>query len=500
MQETTTSIWRKTAPETPRPAFRGHLHTQVAIIGAGLAGVLIADHLRDFGIPSVLLEANCVGSGQTQNSTAKITSQHGMIYDALIRNFGEKKARQYATANEESVRAYGRMIRERNIDCGYREAPAYLYTRTSKEPMEREAEAAARMGISARFQKDTELPFPIAGAVCFDRQACFHPLRFVQAVSKGLTIYERSPVLSVNGNRLRLPGGEVEAEAIVFACHFPFVNWPGAYFMRMHQERSYVLALQSAWRPKGLYYGVDNGGLSFREAEGWLLAAGENHRTGENSGGGRYEKLLSRVRSILPDARETARWSAQDCIPLDGMPYIGRFSSAAPNWYVATGFAKWGMSSAMVSALLIAGSIAGREPEWAEAFSPARFRLSASARNLVTDTVQTFKGLSRTAFVIPDTTLQKLPNGHGGIVEADGEKAGVYKDEQGRCFVVEPRCPHLGCQLEWNPDEKSWDCPCHGSRFRYDGSLLDNPAQEGLYVNPSARTAADSLDRETGRA
>lgn len=480
MRETTTSLWRKTAPETPRPALRGHLRTQVAIIGAGLAGVLIADRLREYGIPSVLLEASRVGSGQTQNSTAKITSQHGMIYDALILNFGEEKARQYAQANEEAVRAYERIIRERNIDCGYREAPAYLYTQTNPEPMQREAEAAAKLGIPAHFQRKTELPFPVAGAVRFDHQACFHPLRFLQSVSDGLTIYEQSPVLSVEGKRLRLPNGEVEADAIVFACHFPFVNWPGAYFMRMHQERSYILALQSAWRPEGLYFGVDNGGLSFREAEGLLLVAGGNHRTGENSCGGRYEELLSRVHSILPDARETARWSAQDCITLDGVPYIGRFSSAASDWYVATGFAKWGISTSMVSALLIAGSIAGKEPEWAEVFSPSRFQLSASAKNLVTDTLQAFKGLSRSILAIPSETLQNLPNGHGGIVEADGGKAGVYKDEQGCCFVVEPRCPHLGCQLEWNPDEKSWDCPCHGSRFHYDGSLLDNPAQEDL--------------------
>ena len=360
MKKTTTSLWRKTAPETPRPALRGHLRTQVAILGAGLAGVLIADRLRDYGISSVLLEASRMGSGQTQNTTAKITSQHGTIYDALIQTFGVEKARQYAQANEEAVRAYGRMIRERHIDCGYREAPAYLYTQTNPEPMQREAEAAAKLGISAHFQTETELPFPVAGAVRFDHQACFHPLHFLQAVSDGLDIYEQSPVLGVEGNRLHLQSGEVEADAIVFACHFPFVNWPGAYFMRMHQERSYILALQSAWRPEGLYYGVDNGGLSFREAEGLLLVAGENHRTGENSHGGRYEELLTRVHAILPDARETARWSAQDCITLDGVPYIGRFSSSTPDWYVATGFAKWGISTSMVSALLIAGSIAGQ--------------------------------------------------------------------------------------------------------------------------------------------
>lgn len=474
------SIWSRTVEIPQREPLRKNLEAEAAVIGAGMAGVLIADRLKARGIRAVVLEANRIGSGQTRNTTAKITSQHDMLYDALIRKFGRDKARQYAQANEQAIKAYADMVRERDFACDFCEGPAFLYSQTAAQPMRQEAEAAASLGIDAHFTSETELPFPVAGAVRFEKQARFHPLKFLKAVSEGLDIYEHTPVVSVEGNQIRTENATVVAKHIIFAAHFPFINVPGWYFMRMHQERSYVLALQCDWKPQGMYYGVDNDGLSFREAEGLLLMGGQNHRTGENSRGGRYQKLLGRAQELFANCREAARWSAQDCVTLDGVPYIGRFSASTPNWYVATGFAKWGMSASMVAALLIAGEIAGEAPEWAEVFSPSRFQLSATAQSLATETAQTLKGRSRELFSIPQTTLDALPTGHGGIVEAEGRKAGVYKDEAGQCHVVNPHCPHLGCQLEWNPDEKSWDCPCHGSRFSYDGALMNGPAQTGL--------------------
>ena len=474
------SLWQKSVDLPRRKALDHDLHVEAAVIGAGMAGVLIADALAQRGVKAVVLEARQIGSGQTGHTTAKITSQHGLIYHGLIERFGREKAQRYADANQQAIRQYADMIRDRSIDCDFREAPAYLYSCLDAEALKKEAEAAAFLGIEARFTADTELPFPIAGAVRFDGQAVFHPLRFLRAVSEPLDIYEDTPVLSVDGHELCTPGGTVQADHVIFACHYPFVNVPGWYFMRMHQERSYVLALDGAWQPEGTYYSADPAGLSFREAEGCLLLGGENHRTGENSQGGRYGALLQQARTLFPGSREAARWSAQDCMTLDGLPYIGPFAPSVPFWHVATGFGKWGMTTSMVAAALIAGNIAGQTPEWAEVFSPSRFNLSVSAQNLATDTAQAVKGLAREIFMPSRATLDELPIGHGGIVEVHGQKAGVYKDNDGKCHVVNPRCPHLGCQLEWNPDERSWDCPCHGSRFHYDGTLIDNPAQNDL--------------------
>ena len=351
----------------------------------------------------------------------------------------------------------------------------------------REAETAKALGIQAEFTTRTELPFSINGAVCFQGQAHFHPLEFLMGAAEGLAIYENSPALFVDDGSVLTEKGKVTAEKVVFACHYPFINVPGYYFMRMYQERSYVLALDTEasgkgkpFLPKGMYYGIDADGLSLRSADGLLLLGGEGHRTGENRKGGRYEKLMARARQLWPDCRERFRWSAQDCMTLDGIPYIGQFSAKTPNWYVATGFQKWGMTSAMAAAMIIRDTIIGKENPDAEVFSPERFTPAASAKKFVSGGLHAVRDLSREIFALPRAAAEKLPCGHGGVVEYEGKKAGVYKEEDGTLHVVSVRCPHMGCQLEWNPDEKSWDCPCHGSRFDYDGKLIDNPAQEGI--------------------
>ncbi len=478
------SIWSQTVDIPRREALSGDIKADVVILGAGITGVLIASKLKERGLRAVVLEAGDIAGGQTKNTTAKITSQHGPIYRAMIENFGDHAAARYARANEAAIAEYAKMIRHRNIDCAFEEVPACLYTMTDAAPMRREADAAKKLGLPARFVDKTELPFPVAGGVQFERQAQFHPLKFIRAVSEELEIYEHSRALTVEEHRVTTRGGTVTAEHIVFAAHFPFVNVPGFYFLRMHQERSYVLALKTDFLPRGMYLGVDEDGLSFRSAEGLLLLGGGSHRTGENSAGGKYEALQSRAREFFPHCEEAARWSAQDCIPLDGVPYIGRFSRATPSWYVATGFQKWGMTSAMAAAMILSGMIVGETPDFADVFSPLRFQLSSSGKSLATETVQACKGLAREFFTPPRATLDALPCGRGGIVEVDGRKAGVYKDDVGRCHIVNPRCPHLGCQVEWNPDELSWDCPCHGSRFSYDGALITDPAEEGLLPLP----------------
>lgn len=474
------SLWTKTTDIPAHPPLRKQIHADVAVIGGGLAGVLTAHYLTEAGLHPVILEAEQVGSGQTKNTTAKITSQHGLIYARLLEQFGEELARQYAHANQQALSAYRSLIAEWDIDCDFALAPAYLYSTLEEEPLVRETQAARKVGIDADFTRQTELPFPVRAAVRFNGQAHFHPLHFLHAVAAPLEIYEHTPVQKVVGNLVVTPHGKVTAENVVFACHYPFLNTPGYYFMRMHQERSYVLALENAVRMEGMYLGIDEAGLSFRPNGEYLLLGGGSHRSGENTAGGRYDRLRRLARDFWPDCREIAAWSAQDCMTLDGIPYIGLFSSSTPNWYVATGFQKWGMSTSMVAAQILTDQIMGRKNPDAAVFSPQRFKASTSAKTLMEETAHATGGLTRTFFDPPRAELDALPLGHGGIVEYRGQKAGVYKDETGEIFVVSVKCPHLGCQLEWNPDEKSWDCPCHGSRFDYKGNLLDNPAQEDL--------------------
>lgn len=476
------SIWSKTVKLPAFDHLPGDRSADVAIIGGGMAGILIAKMLKQRGLDVVVLEARTVASGQTCNTTAKITSQHGLKYDSLIQNFGEKLAWQYAQANETAILEYHRMVEEEQIDCGFQECPAYLYSLLESEPLQREAEAAKRLGIQAVYTEQTALPFAVKGAVRFDHQAQFHPLAFLSGIIHDLTIYEHTRVTSVEADRAITDRGTVKADKIVFATHYPFLNQPGYYFLRMHQERSYVLALKDAVELDGMYIGIDEKeGWSLRNENGLLLFGGGGHRTGENRAGGQYRALRNKAKELWPQAVEVAHWSAQDCMPLDGVPYIGCFSDPTPNWYVATGFQKWGMTSSMTAAMIIADLIMGVENPYAAVFSPQRFTPSASAQSFLEEGKHAVRDLSRRVFAPPRGLAEELPAGHGGVVELDGEKVGVYKDEDGEIFAVSIRCPHLGCQLEWNPDEKSWDCPCHGSRFDYRGNLLDNPAQEGLH-------------------
>ena len=474
------SIWSQTCRLRQREALPGDMKTDIAVIGAGMAGILIASALQEAGRRVVVLEAKRIAGGQTRNTTAKLTCQHGLLYEKLIRTLGEEKARQYAQANAAALMEYRRIIADRNIDCDLEQRDAWVYGSNAAQ-LWKEAEAAAALGLPATFVEETKLPFPTAGAVRFANQAQFHPLKFLQAISEPLTIYENTSVQSVEENQIITTRGRVQAEQIVFACHYPFVNFPGMYFARMHQERSYVIALENAAPMDGMWIGAEQGAYSFRNYGPLLLLGGGGHRCGENSAGGRYDLLRQQAARWFPGSREVAHWSAQDCVTADSVPYIGPYAASRPNWFVATGFQKWGMTSSMVAAMLLRDRICGKENPWTEVFDPGRFD-EKTLTGLAQESGQAVKGLAKQLFQIPAEAARELLPGHGGVVFWKGKKLGVYKDESGALWPVDIRCPHLGCQLEWNPDERSWDCPCHGSRFDYRGKLISGPAQENITI------------------
>lgn len=475
------SLWSSETKLKAREPLKGDMSIDTAVIGGGMAGLLIAYFLNQNGIKCAVFEARKIASGQTKNTTAKITCQHGLKYHSLIKDFGITKAKQYAQANLKAIDEFERIIKTENISCGFERLPSYLYTQNNSELLLEEAKAARLAGIPELLTDKTSLPFRTKLALKFENQAQFDPLKFIEAISKDLDIYENTMVKAIENNNLVTDRGIVSAGNIVVATHFPFINTPGYYFMRMHQERSYVVALENTPKLDGMYYGIDRNGLSFRNSGDYLLLGGGSHRTGENPDGGKYSRLETAARHYYPHSKQAFKWSAQDCMPLDGVPYIGRFSSSLPNVYVATGFQKWGMSSSMISAMIISEMIAGGENPY-EIFSPQRFKVSASAKALMNETGHSVKGLSKNVLRFPDKAAAEIPKGHGGIVEYKGKKVGVYKDEEGKVYAVSNKCPHLGCQLEWNPDEKSWDCPCHGSRFDYRGRLIDNPAMRNLSI------------------
>ncbi len=436
--------------------------------------------LKQKGRDVVLIDAAEIASGNTKNTTAKITSQHDLIYSKLIAEFGEEKARQYAKANELAIKKYKEIIEDKRIECDFEEKPAYVYSLNEVDVLKEEVEAAKNLGIDAEFVQEANLPFKINGAVKFNNQAQFNPLKFLKGISNELVIYENTRALEIKENLVVTSGGNITANNIVVATHYPIMNAPGYYFMKMHQERSYVLALENTSEIDGMYIDLNKEGYSFRTYNNLLLLGGISHRTGENEEGGSYDELRKVAKRLYPKAKEKYYWSAQDCMTIDGIPYIGRYSSETPNIYVATGFNKWGMTSSMVSAMIISDMILEKENDFSEIFSPRRFDLSLSINNIANDLIETAKNFIAQKVYIPSSEIEHIKNGHGGIIEYNGEKVGVYKNKEGKEFFVSTKCTHLGCQLSWNSDELTWDCPCHGSRFDYKGRLIGSPATKDL--------------------
>lgn len=476
------SIWTE---KSRMPAFQplvSDVKTEALVIGGGMAGLLTAYFLKQRGIQAVLIEADRIGGGQTQNTTAKITISHNLIYDKLIRQTGEESAGLYLAANWEAILKYEQIITEREIDCRFERVPSFLYSVEDREKIEKEVEAVNRLGCVGEFTTHTALPFSVEGAIRFPAQAQFHPLLFLEHMAKELEIYEKTRALTVEEHRVETENGAViQAEHIIFATHYPFVNRPGYYFMRMHQERSYAAAFSHVGKVEGMYLGVDPAwNYSFRDYEDYVILGGEGHRTGENPEIPSLQKLQEKAVGWWPGCQLEAMWSAQDCMSPDQIPYIGRYSARLPYWYVATGFGKWGMTSSMVAAMLISDLIRKVPNPWEEVFSPQRELTLPAVKHMARDGQKAAAGLLRSIFAVPDKVQKDLKEGEGGIVEIQGEKTGVYKREDGKIFTVSVRCPHMGCQLEWNPLEKSWDCPCHGSRFNYKGELLDDPAQTDI--------------------
>ncbi|MDK0765189.1 FAD-dependent oxidoreductase [Clostridium perfringens] len=474
------SVWSESCKFRKRDALNKDIKTDVLVIGAGIAGVLTAYMLKQKGREVVVIDAAEIASGNTKNTTAKITSQHDLIYSKLIAEFGEEKARQYAKANELAIKKYKEIIEDKRIECDFEEKPAYVYSLNEIDVLKEEVEAAKNLGIDAEFVDEANLPFKINGAVKFNNQAQFNPLKFLKGISNELIIYENTRALEIKENLVVTSGGNITANNIVVATHYPIMNAPGYYFMKMHQERSYVLALENTSEIDGMYIDLNKEGYSFRTYNNLLLLGGISHRTGENEEGGSYDELRKVAKNLYPKAKEKYYWSAQDCMTIDGIPYIGRYSSETSNIYVATGFNKWGMTSSMVSAMIISDMILEKENDFSEIFSPRRFDLSLSINNIANDLIETAKNFIAQKVSIPSSEIEHIKNGHGGIIEYNGEKVGVYKNKEGKEFFVSTKCTHLGCQLSWNADELTWDCPCHGSRFDYKGRLIGSPATKDL--------------------
>ena len=426
------SVWWEDAERPNYKTQKGDIKTDVLIVGGGITGILCAYMLECAGIDYALVEADRICSGITKNTTAKITAQHGLIYDSITRKYGVEAAGLYLESNLAAIEDFRRLSDK--TDCDFEEKSAYVYSVDNREALEAELSALDALGYSARMREDLPLPFDVVGAIEFPRQVQFNPLKLLFNLSEDLNIYEYTKVFEL-GKRVAFTNrGKIKAENIIITTHFPILNKHGGYFLKLYQHRSYVLELEQAPVYDGMYIDENEKGLSFRGYKSSLLIGGGAHRTGKSGGG--YSELERIVKRYYPVAAIKSRWATQDCMSLDGIPYIGSYSSRTENLFVATGYNKWGMTSSMLAARMLTDRLLGKEHPGSHLFSPSRKILH------------------------PQLFLN------------------MYESIKGLVTPTVPRCPHLGCALKYNKEEHSWDCPCHGSRFTREGKLIDNPATD----------------------
>ncbi|MFC6768721.1 FAD-dependent oxidoreductase [Natrinema soli] len=508
------SLWLATTPTTEYGPLEDGLEVDVAIVGGGITGLTAAIELTEAGRSVAVIEADRIVESTTGHTTAKLTSQHGLIYDTLLSEFGPEKARQYADSNEAAIDAVERRVDDEGIDCDFRRTAAYTYAASSADVdrIRDEVDAARRLDLPAAYVEETPLPFDVPGAIRFDGQAQFHPRKYLLAIAEeihgdGSHVFEETRALEVDPGspcRVETERGEVVADDVVVATHFPVLDRAG-YFARMHPHRAYLLAVRVAETPlEGMFYSTDSPPATMRTyspcasvgsgSDGGdsddgelLLVGGQSHKPGIDGPptSERYRRCEAFAREHFDVESIEYRWSTMDYSPVDDVPFIGKIDPLSEHVYVGTGFKGWGMTTGTAAGMLLADLIVQGSSPWADVFDPQRFTPKASAKSFLEENATvggSFVGdriKSLLAALGADGTAD-LPPGDARVVRRASQPVGLYREEEGTVHAVSATCPHMGCLVRWNDAEETWDCPCHGSRFTHEGEVLSGPAVEGL--------------------
>lgn len=496
------SVWLETVerPSFPPREDSLDLEADVAVVGGGITGLTTAVMLQRSGATVALVEADRVGAGTTGSTTGKVTSQHGLIYADLIARHGAERAGEYAAANQHAIETVAELASLGGEGVRFSRAPAYVYTTTAdgREGIEREHRCAVELGLPAALTTETDLPLDIELALRFDDQAHLHPGHYLIGLARALVegggvILEGTRAVDVDEHRdgaiVRtssvLGNGRVRANHVVIATLMPFLDI-GGFFAKAAPSRSYGIAARVGGTvPVGMHIAA---GSPVRSTRPWhdgdrhgLIVVGEGHPTGQGDPRpGRWGALERWTREHFDVESFDYRWSAQDYTTIDLVPYVGRMPRRR-NTYLATGFNKWGLTNATVAATLLVDAITGRPNPAGATFDSTRL----GGPRTIAEAVVTNLAVGR-EFVggwvgrLRAPSADDLDVGEGGIVDIDGTTVAAFRDEQGALHAVSATCTHLGCTVRWNGAERSWDCPCHGSRFDSDGAVLTGPATTPL--------------------
>lgn len=491
------SYWLATSPETAFPPLGGDGQADVTVIGGGIVGVTTAFLLKRAGLTVILVDAYRIVTGTTGHTTAKVTSLHQLIYADLIDRFGSTKARQYADANQAAIETVASLVREYAIPCNFERKPAYTVAESAddREKVATEADAAKSLGLPAAFTEEVPLPVETHGAVRFADQAQFHPRNYLLLLAghipgEGSVIFEMTRAVSIDeqdgGVTVRTDRGLLRSDHAVLATHYPIYDIPGAYFARLRPSKSYALGLRIGEPfPNGMFINTSGAAHSWRSqpAAGGEIAivTGAEHDTGKvTDTRACYRNLEAYARSVYPVRSIDYHWSAQDYMTPDGVPYIGPLAPGHGRVFVATGFGKWGMTNGTAAGMILADLIQDRTNPWTEVFDPARFGKGPAPPAWVRGALQSAGETVETDTDRLTREAATIPPGEGKVIEIGGRKVAVYRGEHGALHTLDPTCMHMGCTVAWNNAEKSWDCPCHGSRYDALGKVIESPTVKDL--------------------
>ena len=491
------SYWITSAPVPEFAPVTSDVDVDVAVVGGGIVGITTAILLKRAGRKVALLEGLKLLHGTTGFTTAKVTSGHGLIYDSISSKHGDDAAMAYAAAQEATIRQVASWVEEEGIDCDFERRPNYVYCVSPHDipKIRAEAEAEQRAGLASTLLEETDLPFEVGAAIRQENQAQFHPVKYLahfaqQIPGDGSAVYENSRVTAVRETQrceLDVNGHIVTSDQVVLATNYPILD-RGLFFPRVHPKRSYVIAgvVKASAVPEGMYISTEPTrsvrSTPFEADKRLLLVGGEGHTVGqEYETQDHYRELEKWAYKNFGLAPIRYRWSSQDGTTVDELPYIGSLRRGSDRIYTATGFGKWGMTNGTCAASIIADAILGRDNQWAPLFDPHRVNLRGSAKKFVEENAKVALHWVRDRVAHPQRgAFEDLSAGQAAVRQVGLKNLAGYRDDTGELHVVSAVCTHLACIVSWNKAERSWDCPCHGSRFDPDGHVLQGPALKDL--------------------
>lgn len=489
------SYWMLSSKGLDFESLKEDLEVDTLIIGGGIVGLTTAYLLSKKGIETAIVETNKIGCGSSGRNTGKITSQHGIIYSKIRDKYGLDSAKLYYEGNEKAIDLIEEIIKDNKIECSFERLSSYIYADNENyiEELKEEFSTCDNLGIKCKYHDTLDIPFEVKGAIEFFNQAQFNPKKYLDELTKvclklGVKIYEHTPIVDYEKENIYKVKTKdhkiISALNIVMASHFPWYDGLNFYFAKAKGERSYLLGGEYKEKiPRGMYLNVEENGITFKtyigEGKKLIIAGGGDHKVGQCKNEEEiYEKLKTKLGEKFKVSEFKYKWSAQDYISFDNMPYIGYVNKREDNVYVATGFCKWGMSNGTLASIIIKDLMCYRKSDYENIFKPTRTG-SLLTTQFVTENLNVGKEYIKGKFKVGDTDFN-VDKGEGKVVNVDGKRCGAYRDSDGKLYIVDITCTHLGCELTFNSAEKTWDCPCHASRFDYRGNVIEGPALKNL--------------------